>query len=109
MFTWTCGWAPGSMPGGSRSAILSGSVRYTSLSNGQPAISPGVMLGVMVVTIAPGPGPRNRRRRRERPRDQGRVARVDRRVRHATLDRLLPRRLRLGAALRRAHGGRGVR
>src|SRR2546421_2962798 len=60
MFTCTCGWAPGSIPGGRRSAILAGSVRYTILSRGQFAISPGTMVGGMVGTIAPVVLPRNR-------------------------------------------------
>src|SRR5690349_5381271 len=47
MLTCTCGCAPGSMPGGRRSAILSRSVRYTIDRRGQPAISPGLMVGVM--------------------------------------------------------------
>src|SRR5688500_9943792 len=49
----TCGSRPGVIPGGRRSSIRSGSVRYTRFSRGQPAISAGRIVGASVVMVAP--------------------------------------------------------
>src|SRR5262245_27553940 len=64
---WTCGSRPGVMPGGNSSAMHSGSVRYTSFSSGQPAISAGRIIGASVVMVTPKPSGTRQSASRFRP------------------------------------------